>query len=101
MSDVKCKKCSRKVEPGQTLVANKTLGCEMECTQRQDGMHGIMVLSSKKWKAKVAILKIILSLIGNLKAFGKVICTCQTEPVSGHVQKTTKDVSVHETPVIE
>ena len=28
-------------------------------------------------------------------------CTRQTEPVSGHVKKTTKDVSVHETPVIE
>ena len=26
-------------------------------------------------------------------------CTCRTEPVSGHVQKTTKDVSVHETSV--
>ena len=28
-------------------------------------------------------------------------CTRQTEPVSGHVKKTTKDVSVHETPAIE
>ena len=27
--------------------------------------------------------------------------TRQTEPVPGHVHKTTKDVSVHKTPIIE
>ena len=62
----------------------------------QDSSHLVVLqfsLNTYKWK------KIVFCVWSSYLEFTP--CTHQTEPVSGHVQKTTKEVSVHETPVIE